>query len=303
MNTSTSDESALRKLFVTTIGKDGWELKQISELIRLLAHNNLDRSTHNDDKQLCITLFSWVEQLPHVGTHETNRRYTRLQFIENALSLAGLYLTRRDFEPWFLSLPQYSADPGSWQPNSLLPYAAEDSRIQDFEEKIDDLEHQLHQTEVALNRTKAELSYIDAERKHFIAVAIENIHTLVRQDFEKSTNWRVTKPLRSFAAWARKIRSGQVALNDSTVTLPRQSVDSLSNPTLTWDSVIPPWDKPGYSAEVAWRSNHDSKFDRNDYSEWCKRYESENNVDALISEARMLADQNHSPLFSISITS
>ncbi|MBP8872737.1 MAG: hypothetical protein KBG55_00415, partial [Polaromonas sp.] len=138
MNTSTSDESALRKLFVTTIGKDGWELKQISELIRLLAHNNLDRSTHNDDKQLCITLFSWVEQLPHVGTHETNRRYTRLQFIENALSLAGLYLTRRDFEPWFLSLPQYSTDPDSWQPNSLLPYAAEDNRIKDFEEKIDD---------------------------------------------------------------------------------------------------------------------------------------------------------------------
>ena len=122
-----------------------------------------------------------------------------------------MYFTRRDFEPLFLSLPQYSADPGSWQPNSLLPYAAEDSRIQDFEEKIDDLEHQLHQTEVALNRTKAELSYIDAERKHFIAVAIENIHTLVRQDFEKSTSWRVTKPLRSFAAWARKIRSGRVA--------------------------------------------------------------------------------------------
>jgi len=302
MNTSTSDESALRKLFVATLGKDGWELKQISELIRLLAHKNLERSTHNDDKQLCLTLFSWVEQLQHVGTHASNRRYTRLQFIENTLSLAGLYLTRRDFEPLFLSLPQYSADPGSWQPNSLLPYAAEDSRIQDFEEKIDDLEHQLHQTEVALNRTKAELSYIDAERKHFIAVAIENIHTLVRQDFEKSTSWRVTKPLRSFAALARKIRSGKVAQNESTVTSLRQAVDSLANPTLTWDSVIPPWDKPGYSTEVAWRGLPDSKFDRHGYSDWSKRYESLTNIDALTSEARTLADQNHSPLLSILMT-
>ncbi|MBK7503539.1 MAG: glycosyltransferase family 2 protein, partial [Polaromonas sp.] len=33
-----------------------------------------------------------------------------------------------------------------------------------------------------------------------------------------------------------------------------------------------------------------------------KRFESVNNVDALISEARMLADQNHSPLFSILMT-
>nr|AGC71890.1 glycosyl transferase, group 2 family protein [uncultured bacterium A1Q1_fos_4] len=294
--------SQLHSEFMQILARDAWNLPQVAELIRQFALLSRDTNNQPDSKLVCITLLSWTDELAHVGTHDTNRRYTRLQFIENALSLAGLYLTRRDFEPWFLSLPQYSADPGGWQPNNLLPYAAEDSRIQDFEEKIDELEHQLHQTEVALNRTKAELSFIDAERKHFIAVTIENIHTLVRQDFEKSTSWRVTKPLRSFAAWARKIRSGKDAQNESTVTSLRQTVDSLSNPTLNWDSVIPPWDKPGYSTEAAWRGLPDSKFNRNDYSEWCKRYESVTNIDALTSEARTLADQNHSPLFSILMT-
>ncbi len=294
--------SQLHSEFKQILARDAWNLQQVAELMRQLALLSRDTNNQPDSKLVCITLLSWTDELAHVGTHDTNRRYTRLQFIENALSLAGLYLTRRDFEPWFLSLPQYSADLGGWQPNNLLPYAAEDSRIQDFEEKIDELEHQLHQTEVALNRTKAELSFIDAERKHFIAVAIENIHTLVRQDFEKSTSWRVTKPLRSFAAWARKIRSGKVAQNESTDTSSRQTVDSLSNPTLNWDSVIPPWDKPGYSTEAAWRGLPDSKFDRNDYSEWCKRYESVTNIDALTSQARKLADQNHSPLFSILMT-
>ncbi len=135
MNTSTSDESALRKLFVAALGKDGWELKQISELILQLAHNNFDRSTHNDAKQLCVTLFSWVEQLPHVGTHASNRRYTRLQFIENTLSLAGFQLTRRDFEPWFLILPHIAHAAGNWHPDDLLPYEAEDNRIKRFRRK------------------------------------------------------------------------------------------------------------------------------------------------------------------------
>ena len=320
MNTSTSDESALRKLFVTTIGKDGWELKQISELMRLLAHNNLDRSTHNDDKQLCIAFFSWVEQLKHVGTHASNRRYTRLQFIENTLSLAGFQLTRRDFEPWFLSLPHIANASGNWHPDDLLPYAAVDSRLQELENQVDNIEHELHQTQVALNRSKAELRFVEAERKHFVTLLkldIENYTAAAvsaavsaavlttQQSFEKSASWRLTKPLRSIMDYTRSLNSQKLKSNSSDripdITTTSTQTISLFEEFYS-DRLIPPWEKPGYSTEVAWRGLPDSNFDRNDYSEWCKRYESVNNIDALMSEARMLADQNHSPLFSILMT-
>ena len=90
--------NSLKNEFYVIITQDGWTLSQISNLIRQVDEFSGTHTIQTDEKLVCITLLSWTDELGHVGTHETNRRYTRLQFIENALSLAGLYLTRRDFE-------------------------------------------------------------------------------------------------------------------------------------------------------------------------------------------------------------
>ncbi len=268
------------------ICSNGWTLQL---LVICLKQQNTDLSRRPD--LWVIQLVDWVNQLSHVGMHARNRKYSRLQFIENLLSLLGLSLTQRDFNQWILADSDLAPN-GHWRPDDLLPYAPEDIRIEQFQYTIDELEHKLHQTQVALNRTRAELDFVTAERKHFMAVAIENIHKLVKQDFENSSSWRITKPLRTFSALLKGTASqGQIDARENIPVVP-----------LTWDSVVPPWEKPGYSTEAAWRAESQAKFDRHDYVEWVERYESVTNIDALTSEARMLADQNHSPLISILMT-
>ncbi|HMS27492.1 MAG TPA: glycosyltransferase family 2 protein [Burkholderiaceae bacterium] len=299
MTIPTNSDSMMCNKLAKTLAQEAWMLTQVSELLREFALDTQDEAKQIDIKNVCLSFLRCLNEIPHVGTHATGRRYTRLQFIENALSLADLQLTRRDFEPWFLaeSTLVYAGD---WQPDSLLPYAAEDRRLLDCEQQIDNLEHALHQTQVALNRSNAELRFVEAERKHFMAVAIENIHALVRQDFEKSTSWRVTKPMRSLIAWARGMRSEQkVSNNRGGVFASKPSTNSANNTLLSWESVTPPWDKPGYSTQVAWRSKSDDGFDRNNYTEWCKRYEHRASNPVLIAEAKVLEQQTSAPLFSI----
>ena len=139
-----------------------------------------------------------------------------------------------------------------------------------------------------------------------MAVAIENVHALVRQDFEKSTSWRVTKPLRATMAWIQRLREplrGRLQSNEEgqqdSHHLTNKSIAVINSEPLTWESVIPPWEKPGYNTEVAWRGKHDDDFDRHDYAEWCKRYEKLADIDTLLAEAKRLEALKNAPLFSI----
>ncbi|MBL0252407.1 MAG: hypothetical protein IPQ12_07370 [Polaromonas sp.] len=240
--------------------------------------------------ELTIGIVGWLNQLAHVGQSPRKRKYTRLQLVENLLSLLGLQLTQRDFEPWIIAESDLAPN-GFWRPNQLLPYAPEDIRIELYQNSINELEHKLHQTQIALNRTHAELDFVTAERKHFFAVAIENIRKLVKQDFENSTSWRITKPLRTFSALLKGNTSqDQIDARESFPTDP-----------LTWDSVIPPWEKPGYSTEVAWRAESQGKFDRHDYVEWVKRYDTLDTLalDQLRKEALTLSQSHDAVTFSL----
>jgi GT2 family glycosyltransferase len=287
------------------LAQDGWSLLQVANLLSQYGQDSQNDGKQADVRRICLSLLLWLNALTHVGTHAAHRRYTRLQLIENALSLAGWHCTRRDFEPWFLADASL-APQGDWQADALLPYAPEDTGLRECQERIDDLEHALHQAQVALNRSQAELHFVEAERKHFMAVAIENVHALVRQDFEKSTSWRVTKPLRATMAWIQRLREplrGRLQSNEEgqqdSHHLTNKSIAVINSEPLTWESVIPPWEKPGYNTEVAWRGKHDDDFDRHDYAEWCKRYEKLADIDTLLAEAKRLEALKNAPLFSI----
>jgi O-antigen biosynthesis protein len=261
--------------FQFLIKTDGWTIPQVADCLKQTT-----TAAQLDDEALCRTLLAWLEATPFVAKHATERRFSRLQFIENTLSAAGFSLTQRDFDGWFKA-----PSGGDWHPHDLLPYAPIDPRLAEQEARIDQLEHDLHQMEVARNRAKAELSHVEAQRDHFIAVNSEDIYKSVSADYQNSASWRVTKPLRRLMALKRGEKYVEPVLQPSTSLVP----------------TVAPWKQPGYSVEKAWRAEASEDFDRKDYAEWVRRFDSPSAQDmaSLAAQARELARRADAPSFSI----
>ena len=258
--------------FSSIISQNGWTIPQVADCLKKVA-----AAEQLSEKAVCQTLLAWIDATPHIANHATGRRFTRLQFLENTLSAAGYYLTKRDMEPW---LEKY----GDWRPDELLPYTPIDPRLAQQETRIDQLEHDLHQMEVARNRAKAEVAHVQAERDHFLAVNAEHIYKSVSADYQNSASWRVTKPLRRLMAWRR----GQKFV-EAVVQKPEA------------EALIPPWERPGYSIEKAWQAAPEEDFDRSDYTEWLRRYDNPTTeeIATLTAEAQVLAAQPGAPTFSL----
>ena len=261
--------------FQVLMAAEGWTVVQASEYLAQVA---TDKQLTNE--AVCQTLLSWLNATPHVGNHATGRRFTRLQFLENTLSAAGYYLTKRDMAPWL----EGSGRSGNWRPDDLLPYAPLDPRLEQQESRIDQLEHDLHQMEVARNRAKAELAHVQAERDHFLATTTENIYKSVSADYQNSASWRMSKPLRRLMAWRRGQKFVEVAVQKPEA-----------------EALIPPWEQPGYSIETAWQAAPEEDFDRSDYTEWLRRYDNPtaDEIATLTAEAQVLAAQPGAPTFSL----
>ncbi len=260
--------------FQLLIKTDAWTIPQVAACLRQTA-----TAAPLDGEAVCLTLLAWLDATPHVAKHATGRRFTRLQFIENTLSASGFHLTQRDFDAWFKV-----QSGGDWRPNDLLPYTPIDPRLEQQESRIDQLEHDLHQMEVARNRAKAEVAHVQAERDHFLAVQSEHIYKSVSADYQNSASWRVTQPLRRLMAWRR----GQ-AFAETIIQKPAE-ID-----------VIPPWEQAGYSIEKAWQAAPEEDFNRSDYTEWLRRYDSPTKAEiaSLTAEAQVLAAQPGAPAFSL----
>jgi GT2 family glycosyltransferase len=230
-----------------------------------------------NDQEACKTLLSWLDATPHVADHANGRRFTRLQFLENTLSAAGYYLTKREIEPW-LNQPEIE------RLTDLLPYTPIDPRLAQQEARIDQLEHDLHQMEVDKNRARAELAHVQAERDHFLATTTENIYKSVSADYQSSASWRVSKPLRRLMAWRRGQKFVEPVI---------QRPDAAA--------LVPPWERPGYDIKQAWQAAPEENFDRSDYAEWLRRYDNPtvDELDALQQQAQALAALPDSPLFSL----
>ena len=281
MTLSIQDAAASTE-FAHIVSSDGWTVEQVGACIQRYA-----AQTQASDKQVCCAVLTWLNSVPLVGVHATGRRFTRLQLIENSLSHASFALTLRDFSPWFDAMGTGLAQ--NWQPNDLLPYAPQDLRLLDCEARVTQLEHELHLMQVTANRARAEVDYVVAERKHYMAVAAQEIHELVSQDYETSASWRVTKPLRRAMNWSRTMKAslrGLLSRAPKTVTasVPAGPLDQVpsnlhateaASPTSKpkWASLVAPWDQPGYSTEAAWREQAAEGFDRHDYAEWVRRYD------------------------------
>jgi glycosyltransferase involved in cell wall biosynthesis len=262
--------------FSQTISQNGWTIPQVADCLKQAAVAKLPTERISEEA-VFQTLLAWLDATPHVASHANGRRFTRLQFLENTLSAAGYYLTRRDIEPLL-------ASNGDWRPDDLLPYTPIDARLAEQEARIDQLEHDLHQVEVARNRAKAELAHVQAERDHFFAATTENIYKSVSADYQNSASWRVSRPLRRLMAWRR----GQ-KFAETVVQKPEASV------------LIPPWEQAGYSVEKAWQAAPEEDFDRSDYAEWLRRYDNPTaaQIVNLKAETQNLASQPSAPVFSM----
>jgi O-antigen biosynthesis protein len=263
--------------FAQIIRQDAWTIPQVAECLKQAASQS-----QLDEEAICRTLLAWLDATPFVASHATGRRFTRLQFIENTLSAAGYMLTLRDFYSWFAA--QSEGRQGSWRPNDRLPYTPIDPRLAEQEARIDQLEHDLHQMEVARNRAKAEVGYVMAERDHFLATTTENIYKSVSADYQNSASWRLSKPLRRLMAWRRGQKFVEVVI---------QKPDT--------EALVPPWDQPGYNIEKAWQATPEEDFDRSDYTEWVRRYDSptESDIATAAVEAQTLAAHSGAPTFSL----
>ena len=271
MTYSTIEASTL----VKTIGQKGWTIPQIAYYVKQEA---VDKDL--DAQAVFFTLQSWLDATAHVAEHATGRRFTRLQFVENTLSVAGYALTRRDFEHWL----RLSGEQTNWRPDELLPYSPIDPRLAEQEARIDQLEHDLHQMEVARNRAKAEVTHVQAERDHFLALHTEQIYQSVSADYQNSASWRVSKPLRRLMAWRRGEAFVETAIQKPSA-----------------QEMLPPWKKTGYSIEQAWRVAPEKDFDRSDYTEWLRRYDSPTVEETaqLTQQAQDLASKPGAPTISL----
>ena len=82
------------------LAQDGWSLLQVANLLSQYGQDSQSDGKQADVRRICLSLLLWLNALTHVGTHAAHRRYTRLQLIENALSLAGWHCTHT---PWQLA--------------------------------------------------------------------------------------------------------------------------------------------------------------------------------------------------------
>ena len=302
--------------FAQLLGQDGWTLALVGALIRQHAH-----ATQASDEAVCCALLDWLEAVPHVGEHAAGRRFTRLQFMENSLSHAGYALTLRDFAAWLAASTSHQN--GDWQPNALLPYTPQDLRLVESEARIEQLEHELHQAQVAANRARAEVNFVIAERDQFIATNTAEIYQLISQDYESSASWRVTQPLRramngvrEAKVWVRSLLSrgsaqsvaspasaginptSNMATDGVALTDAALAATPVSAAAPKWVTTAAPWNQPGYTTEAAWRAKAAEDFDRTDYTEWLRRYDTRSEADlaALRREADAWA---HQPLLSV----
>ena len=258
--------------FQELIKTDGWTIPQAADCLKQNAS-----FAQSSEETVCKTLLAWIDAIAHVANHANGRRFTRLEFLENTLSAAGYYLTKREIEPWLNKQ-------GDWRPTDLLPYTPIDPRLAEQELRIDQLEHDLHQMEVAKNRAKAELAHVQAERDHFFATTTENIYKSVSADYQNSASWRVSRPLRRLMAWRRGQKFVEPAVQ-------RPEAGAL----------IPPWEQPDYDVKKAWQAAPKEDFDRNDYAEWLRRYDNPTaaQIDMLNAEVQSLASQPSAPVFSL----
>lgn len=277
MTLSTQDVAASME-FSHIVSRDGWTVAQVGACIHRYA-----AQTQASNEQVCRAVLTWLNAVPLVGEHATGRRFTRLQLIENSLSHAGFALTQRDFSPWFDAMRQ------DWRPDELLPYAPQDLRLLDCEARVAQLEHELHHMQVTANRARAEVDYVVAERNHYMAVVTQEIHQLVSQDYENSASWRVTQPLRRAVNWSRTMKAslrgllsrapkaatpvGPVGQVSQTHALLPTAAATPAASKPKWASLVAPWNQPGYSTEAAWRVQAAADFDRKDYTEWVRRYD------------------------------
>ncbi|MEO6292926.1 MAG: hypothetical protein ABIO88_09950, partial [Burkholderiaceae bacterium] len=309
MTLSTQDAAASTE-FAHIVSSDGWTVAQVGACIQRYA-----AQTQASDEQVCRTLLTWLDAVPVVGEHATGRRFTRLQLIENSLSHAGFALTLRDFAPWFDAIGTGAAQ--DWRPDELLPYAPQDMRLLDCEARVAQLEHELHHMQVTANRARAEVAYVVAERNHYMAVVTQEIHQLVSQDYETSASWRLTQPLRRAMKWSRTMKAslrgllsrapkpatpagptGSATQTDALLQA-AQATPAAGKPK--WASLVPPWNQPGYSTEAAWRVQGAADFDRKDYTEWVRRYDTPTDA-ALADMQRQAAAWPHQPKVSVLMT-
>ena len=251
---------------------DGWTIPQAAECLKQTAS-----VAQWSEETACKTLLAWLDATPHVAKHASGRRFTRLQFLENTLSAAGYYLTKREIEPWL-------NEQGDWRPADLLPYTPIDPRLAEQELLIDQLEHDLHQMEVAKNRAKAELAHVQAERDHFLATMTENIYKSVSADYQNSASWRLSKPLRRLMAWRRGEKFVEPAVQKPEAA-----------------ALVPPWQRPDYDIKQAWQAAPEQDFDRSDYTEWLCRYDNPTaaEIATLTAEAQTLTSQLGAPVVSL----
>ena len=302
-----TQDAAASTEFAHIVSSDGWTVAQVGACIQRYA-----AQTQASDEQVCCALLTWLNAVPLVGAHATGRRFTRLQLLENSLSHAGFALTLRDFAPWFDAMGTGAAQ--NWRPNDLLPYAPQDMRLLDCAARVAQLEHELHQMQVTANRARAEVDYVVAERNHYMAVVTQEIHQLVSQDYETSASWRVTKPLRQVMNWSRTMKAslrGLVSRAPKAVTapVPAGELDQVPSPLHAteaappaskpkWASLVAPWDQPGYSTEAAWRDQAAEDFDRKDYAEWVRRYDT--STDAALADLQpQVAGLTYQPKISL----
>lgn len=295
-------------VFSDILSRDGWTIPEVGDCIQRFA-----AQTQAGDERVCCGLLAWLDAVPHVGEHATGRRFTRLQFVENSLSAAGFALTQRDFAPWFDAMTRGAAGEraGDWRPNALLPYAPQDMRLVECESRVEQLEHELHHMQVAANRARAEVNFVVAERDHYMATSTEEIHRLVSQDYENSASWRVTRPLRRAMDWSRRAKAAIRALlsrssdvSEATQATVGDASTAATPPVVVkpkWAISTAPWSQPGYSTEAAWRVQTNTDFDRNDYAQWVRRYDTLNMQDRaeMAQRAEALASK---PLISVLMT-
>ena len=284
-----------------------------------------------EDRELGQLLFRglllMVGAVTRFGQNATGRTFSRGEFVQSALEAAGFALTEKEFSRFIAaeSIVQEQVTGRSareflaWWPHQPLPKQNLAQALAERDGQIASLKQSVHDKDVHISNIEhargegdkqiASLNQVVAERDGQLASLNQRYAEALRtiEEIRGSSSWRITAPLRFISSKATSIAS-LIKLLPRIIRFGGGALESAKKAWRVfsregWAGVkqrilFVGGNRSGISSSIIRPDLRSGTVDRNDYSEWVRRYDTLTDESRATMRARIDAF-SHKPLISV----